>query len=331
MGGRIRVKGKVLDRDQEMTKTNNHSHLRWNEFYENFLIGGVSAGTVKTFTAPLERVKLLIQLQDARHDVLAGDVKRYNGVSDCIKRVYQEQGWRSFWRGNWTNIVRYFPTQAFNFAFKDSFKHLFPTYHHQTQFNKFLAVNILSGGLAGASSLLIVYPLDYARTRLAADVGSSRDFHGLLDCIKRTVRSEQGFFALYKGFGVSVITILIGRGMYFGLFDSFREKNPWKDQYGFVGLSSKFVCAQGSTLVAAYTCYPFDTVRRRLQLQAEKPKSQHLYRGMVDCFRESIRNEGFLGMYKGAGVNAVRTIGTALVLVVYDLLHDSVNANKHIL
>ena len=77
---------------------------------------------------------------------------------------------------------RYFPTQAFNFAFKDTIKNMFPSYNSKTDFWKFFAVNMASGGLAGAGSLLIVYPLDFARTRLAADVGKNTDREFTGDC-----------------------------------------------------------------------------------------------------------------------------------------------------
>ena len=57
---------------------------------------------------------------------------------------------------------------------------MFPKYNPKTEFPKFFAANIASGGLAGAGSLTIVYPLDYARTRLASDVGSGNpQFSGL--------------------------------------------------------------------------------------------------------------------------------------------------------
>ena len=97
------------------------------------------------------------------------------------------------------------PPQAFNFAFKDTIKALFPKYSPKTDFWRFFATNLASGGLAGAGSLLIVYPLDFARTRLAADVGSGkgREFTGLVDCITK-VAGRGGPIALYQGFGVSV-------------------------------------------------------------------------------------------------------------------------------
>merc|ERR1712203_1341159 len=89
-------------------------------------------------------------------------------------------GMKRFWDGNFTNCIRYFPTQAFNLAFKDSFKRMFPKYNPKTQFAQFFGANLVLGGLAAASSLCIVYPLDYARTRLASDVGSrKKSFSGL--------------------------------------------------------------------------------------------------------------------------------------------------------
>ena len=99
-----------------------------------------------------------------------------------------EQGIGAFWRGNGTNIIRYFPTQAFNFAFKDTIRAMFPKVDKKTEFGKFFACNVAAGGLAGAGSLMIVYPLDYARTRLASDVGGKdKQFNGLADCIKKSV------------------------------------------------------------------------------------------------------------------------------------------------
>ncbi len=184
---------------------------------------------------------------------------------------------------------------------------------------KFFAINIASGGLAGAGSLCIVYPLDYARTRLAADVGSGkRDFSGLFDCLKKTATGPKGFFGLYNGFTISVTGIIPYRGVYFGLYDTAREKNPFKDNKGIMGLLSKFAIAQCVAISAGYASYPFDTIRRRLQMQSEKPKEQWLYKGTVDCFGKVIKEEGGGALFKGAGANALRTVGSALVLVLYD-------------
>lgn len=80
-------------------------------------------------------------------------------------RVPKETGFFSLWRGNLANVIRYFPTQALNFAFKDKFKKLFLEGVSKDDFWKQFAGNLGAGGAAGASSLVFVYPLDYARTR----------------------------------------------------------------------------------------------------------------------------------------------------------------------
>ena len=69
---------------------------------------------------------------------------------NCFTRVAAEQGIQAFWRGNFVNVLRYFPTQAFNFAFKDKIKGLLPKVDRKKHPWRALAVNIVSGGIAGA-------------------------------------------------------------------------------------------------------------------------------------------------------------------------------------
>lgn len=287
-------------------------------FLKDFAAGGISGAVAKTATAPIERVKLIIQTQDANPLIKSGEVKRYNGIMDCFTRVASEQGIGAFWRGNFTNVIRYFPTQAFNFAFKDQIKTLFPKYNKKTEWGASVMVNIASGGLAGAGSLCIVYPLDYARTRLASDVGSGkRTFNGLSDCLIKTAKGPSGVMGLYNGFGVSVMGIVPYRGVYFGMFDTLSDMNPYAKAEGAIRLASNFAIAQVTAISAGYASYPFDTVRRRLQMQSEKPQSEWVYKGTVDCFVKIMKDEGTAAMFKGAGANALRTVGSAMVLVLY--------------
>lgn len=287
-------------------------------FIVDFVAGGLSGAIAKTATAPIERVKLIIQTQDSNPLIRNGTVPRYTGIINCFQRVNSEQGFKAFWRGNFTNVIRYFPTQAFNFAFKDTIKALFPKYNSKTEFGKFFLTNMASGGLAGAGSLCIVYPLDYARTRLASDVGSSqKSFNGLADCLIKTAKGPSGFLGLYNGFGVSVAGIIPYRGVYFGMFDTLAAMNPYRKESGVIGLLSKFSIAQATAITAGYASYPFDTVRRRLQMQSELPKEQWLYKGSLDCLVKVAKEEGVAAIFKGAGANALRTVGSALVLVLY--------------
>merc|ERR1711871_1736452 len=289
-----------------------------NDFLIDFCLGGLSGAISKTATAPIERVKLLIQTQDANPRIMSGEVPRYTGIGNCFTRVAAEQGIASFWRGNGVNVVRYFPTQAFNLAFKDAIKKLFPKYNVETDFWKFFAVNLASGGLAGAGSLSIVYPLDYARTRLASDVGSGKkQFNGLMDCLKKTASGPQGFLSLYNGFGPSVAGIIAYRGAQFGLNDTIMAFNPYAKDFGFIAIVSKFITAQIAVTASGLVAYPFDTVRRRLQMESDKPVADRMYKGTMDCGVKILKTEGFGGMYKGALANIFRGVGAPLVLVLY--------------
>merc|ERR1712228_337440 len=85
-------------------------------------------------------------------------------------------------------------------------------------------MGILSGGTAGTLSLMFVYSLDYARTRLANDAkgkGGERQFNGLIDVYTKTLKSD-GIQGLYRGFAISAVGIFIYRGMYFGMFDTLK-------------------------------------------------------------------------------------------------------------
>lgn len=276
-------------------------------FVADFAAGGISGAVAKTATAPIERVKLIIQTQDANPLIKSGKVARYTGIGNCFTRVYQEQGLKAFWRGNLTNVIRYFPTQAFNFAFKDTIKALFPKYNPKTNFGMFFLVNMASGGLAGAGSLCIVYPLDYARTRLASDVGSGqKSFIGLADCLVKTAKGPSGIMGLYNGFGVSVMGIIPYRGVYFGMFDTLLGVNPFRNDSGIMRLLSTFAIAQATAITAGYASYPFDTIRRRLQMQSEKPVEEWLYKGTMDCLVKIMKDEGTTALFKGAGANALQ-------------------------
>jgi len=281
-------------------------------FMTDFLIGGVSAAVSKTIVAPIERVKLLLQVQDASSSIKPED--RYNGIVDCFQRVIKEQGFASLWRGNLANVVRYFPTQALNFAFKDYYKKIFNPYNPKTEPVKFFVGNCASGGAAGATSLTVVYPLDFARTRLAADVGSGgdREFGGLVDCIMK-IFAKDGPQGLYRGFGISVVGIVFYRASYFGMFDT--GKAMLFPDAKKASVFAMWAFAQVVTVSAGIISYPLDTVRRRLMM--DSGRKEKMYTGTMNCFTRILADEGPKAFFKGSLSNVIRGTGGALVLVFY--------------
>merc|ERR1711981_348088 len=280
-------------------------------FFENFMLSGVAAGVSKTAAAPIERVKLLVQNQDEM--IKQGRLdKPYSGVVDCVQRTLRTEGVIPFWRGNLANVLRYFPTQALNFAFKDTIKGIFKTPKEAPQWQKF-GTNILSGGVAGSMSLTFVYSLDYARTRLANDAkgkGGERQFNGLIDVYVKTLKTD-GIQGLYRGFTISAVGIFIYRGMYFALFDTL--KPILLGDNANVGLS--FLLGWAVTITAGLMSYPIDTIRRRMMMTSGGGVK---YKGSIDCGIQILKSEGFMSMMKGAGANVLRGVAGAGVLAGFD-------------
>ncbi|EGC38430.1 hypothetical protein DICPUDRAFT_86546 [Dictyostelium purpureum] len=276
------------------------------------LVGGTAAGISKTIVAPIERVKLLLQLQAVLTQI--PENKKYKGFVDCFVRIPKEQGVLGYWRGNMANVIRYFPTQALNFALKEKFKKFFVRSSPKESPMKFFIGNLLSGGFAGVASLVFVYPLDFARTRLGADtgIGKGRQFTGLANCLS-SIYKQDGFLGLYRGFGVSVGGIFIYRAAFFGGYDTAKAmllSDPKKSSFW-----ASWGIAQLVSTVSELACYPFDTVRRRL-MQSGGPNG--MYSSSLDCWKKIAQNEGLTAFFKGGLANIARSSGGALVLVLYD-------------
>ena len=285
-------------------------------FVKDFLAGGISAAISKTAVAPIERVKLLLQVQHISKQI--AEDKRYKGMVDCFIRIPKEQGVLAYWRGNTANVIRYFPTQALNFAFKDKYKQVFLSgVDKNTQFWRYFVGNLASGGAAGATSLCFVYPLDFARTRLAADVGKEagqREFNGLVDCLKKITKAD-GIVGLYRGFGVSVQGIIIYRAAFFGIYDTAKGLLPDPKN---TPIFISWAIAQAVTTVSGIVSYPFDTVRRRMMMQSGRKKTEILYKNTIHCWATIAKTEGPAAFFKGAFSNILRGTGGAIVLVMYD-------------
>merc|ERR1712080_431177 len=280
-------------------------------FFESFMLSGVAAGVSKTAAAPIERVKLLVQNHDEM--IKQGRLdKPYKGVVDCTTRVLKTEGVLPFWRGNLANVLRYFPTQALNFAFKDTVKALFATPKSAPQWQKF-ATNIASGGCAGTMSLLFVYSLDYARTRLANDAkgkGGERQFNGLIDVFVKTLKTD-GIQGLYRGFTISAVGISIYRGMYFGLYDTLKPLVLGAD----AGVFLSFFLGWAVTVTAGLMSYPIVTIRRRMMMTSGAAVK---YKNSLDCGVQVMKNEGFMSLMKGAGADILRGVAGAGVLAGFD-------------
>ncbi|KAJ1939839.1 ADP/ATP carrier protein [Kickxella alabastrina] len=291
----------------------NNSNRQVIGFVANLAAGGILAG----------RVKLLLQVQ-ASSDQITAD-KRYKGIMDAFRCIPAEQGIGSFWCGKMSNVIRYFPMQVLNFAFRDKYKGMFPKYSPKTDFWKFFGANMASGGMAGATSLMFVYPLDFAHTRMAVDIGTgaNRQFTGLGNCIS-TIYKKDGMGSLYQGFGMSVVGIIVYRAAYFGGYDTLKQVVFGNNRIP--NFFASWMVAQTATVVAGLISYPFDTIRRRLMMQSGR--AVKLYTGPVDCLRKLYAEAGIKVFFHGGLSNIIRGTGGALIFVFHDKLQEWMGLKK---
>lgn len=237
------------------------------------LLAGSGAGVIsRTLIAPLERVKVLLQVQEVSIDIAKEN--RYKGILDTLIRIPREQGFVSFWRGNGVNCARMIPNSAIKFTTYDYYKTLvYPNGEQNYSKTEAFFRKMACGALSGVSTLVPTYPMDLARTRLTADVSANRRYRGLVDCIVKTRQSE-GVYGLYKGLGISLAGIIPYLALSLSMYDEFKNIAKetkikfWLSPFGLVCLGSI------SAIISQTIAYPLDTVRRHMQVGAAGKQSE---------------------------------------------------------
>ncbi|XP_061181802.1 uncharacterized protein LOC133190282 [Saccostrea echinata] len=303
------------------TKTGPANRSGGPSFVADFAKVGAYSCLAVTFTAPLDRVKLLLQCQ---HELRkTGRLsKPYKGALECALRIYRTEGFIPLFRGNLIACVKPFPEQAINFAMKEAVKKMTRLSKEENAYIK-LAKNLCAGFLGSFATLGLVYSLDYCRTRMAADVlqtgkdgTKKRQFSGIIDVYRQTMRSD-GIVGLHRGFVVSCLGIIVYRGAYFGFYDTL---SPMLLKTGQFKLFYAFGLGYGVTVLAGLVSYPLDTIRRRMMMTSCE---QVKYKGWIDCARYAIKNDGFFSLYRGVFVTIVKGFLGVPFLIGYDVLKQN--------
>eukprot|EP01091_Cochliopodium_minus_P005865 TRINITY_DN15759_c0_g1_i1.p1 TRINITY_DN15759_c0_g1~~TRINITY_DN15759_c0_g1_i1.p1 ORF type:complete len:303 (-),score=66.20 TRINITY_DN15759_c0_g1_i1:4-912(-) len=274
--------------------------------------GALSGIFTKTAVAPIERVKILFQIQGMR------GVVKYTSIGGTIMTIIKEEGVLQLWKGNGANVVRIIPVYALKFSLNDTFRDLVRR-PNQNINEMEIHQMMLSGSLAGLFQNTLTYPLEVIRTRLTLGEGlSSIKYNGIIHCFRHTVQHE-GVKSLYKG----IVPTWISGAPYVGLqmtfYDIYQRMLPKPENSPFLSIATKLLAGALAGLTAQSLTYPGDTLRRRMQtngIGGEERKYKHTWDAVVKIYRQ----EGIGAFYKGISANSVRCIPeAALQFFFYDL------------
>ncbi|RFU80247.1 mitochondrial carrier [Trichoderma arundinaceum] len=268
-----------------------------------FCGGGVAGAVSRTVVSPLERLKILMQVQSVGRDAYK------LSVGQALGKMWKEEGWRGFMRGNGTNCIRIVPYSAVQFSSYNFYKrNLFEPYLG-TDLTPF--TRLICGGIAGITSVFFTYPLDIVRTRLSIQSASFTELGakpeklpGMWATIVSMYKTEGGVSALYRGIIPTVAGVAPYVGLNFMVYESIRQaftpegdKNP--------SALRKLLAGAISGAVAQTCTYPFDVLRRRFQINTMSGMG-YQYKSISDAVRVIVLQEGVKGLYKGIVPNLLK-------------------------
>ncbi|KAF2493757.1 mitochondrial carrier protein-like protein [Lophium mytilinum] len=269
----------------------------------SFIAGGVAGAVSRTVVSPLERLKILFQIQSVGRN----DYKM--PVHKALAKMWREEGWRGFMAGNGTNCIRIVPYSAVQFGSYNIYKKFFED-SPGSGLNPYK--RLFCGGLAGITSVTFTYPLDIVRTRLSIQSASFADLKkssgqklpGMWSVLVTMYKTEGGFSALYRGIIPTVAGVAPYVGLNFMVYESMRVAFT-KEGDSDPNAAGKLAAGAISGAVAQTCTYPFDVLRRRFQINTMSGMG-YQYNSIGGAIRQIIKTEGVRGLYKGIVPNLLK-------------------------
>ncbi|CAN8237613.1 unnamed protein product [Cochlearia groenlandica] len=274
-----------------------------------FFAGAFAGAAAKSVTAPLDRIKLLMQT----HGVRAGQqsAKKAIGFIEAITLIGKEEGLKGYWKGNLPQVIRIIPYSAVQLFAYETYKKLFRGEDGQLS----VLGRLGAGACAGMTSTLITYPLDVLRLRLAVEPG-----YRTMSQVALNMLREEGLASFYNGLGPSLLSIAPYIAINFCIFDLVKKSLPEKYQKK---TQASLLTAVVAAAIATGTCYPLDTIRRQMQLKSTP------YKSVFDAFSGIIEREGVIGLYRGFVPNALKSMpNSSIKLTTFDIVKKLIVASE---
>lgn len=312
--------------------------LKTIEAGKQLLCGGVAGAVAKTVTAPLSRLTILFQVHSM---VTTKDRPNFSaGIGQGLRKIVERGGILSLWKGNATSVLHRFPFSAINFAVYES---ALDAMHNNRQEkgqhqDPSPLVRFAAGATAGTVACIGCYPLDLVRTRLTTELPGREHYRGIGDAFKKITRAE-GILGLYSGLGATLFVAVPNFAISYTVYGTLKEhvledelfynlrqvvhtENGKRTKMGFY---LTLMCGAASGGLATLATFPFDTVRRRMQIQnlhIPQDQRQTSYQQITSV----IRKEGILGLYRGLTPELLKVIPmVGTMFFVYEFMKDTLD------
>ncbi|NWI99748.1 S2543 protein, partial [Crypturellus undulatus] len=258
---------------------------------------GLAGALSLSLTAPLELLTVLAQV---------GTWHCARGLRGAVRRLCRTEGLRALWKGNLTACLRLWPYSALQLAASRRLVILFTDdLGHVSHWRA-----ITAGSLAGMVATLVTHPTDVIKTRLIVQNRLEPSYRGILHAFRK-IKHQEGFFALYRGVSPAILgAIPFSAGSFFVYISLDRV---WQEPIIHFTPLQNFINGCVAAAVAQTLSFPFETVKRKMQ-QAQSPWLPHYgavdvhFTGMTDCFRQTVKNKGVLGLWRGLTPSLLRIV-----------------------
>ncbi|XP_077986670.1 calcium-binding mitochondrial carrier protein SCaMC-2-like [Glandiceps talaboti] len=276
-------------------------------WWRQLVAGGAAGAVSRTCTAPLDRLKVLLQVHASKKNDL--------GIITGFRHMLQEGGVKSLWRGNGINVVKIAPETAIKFMAYEQMKRIFHTPGTELKMHE----RFVSGSLAGAIAQSTIYPMEVLKTRLA--LRKTGQYSGIGDCARKILKTE-GLLSFYRGYIPNILGILPYAGIDLAVYETLKIRwihdHPSQSDPGVLVL---LLCGTASSTCGQIASYPLALVRTRLQAQISNAT-------MLGLFKTILKEEGIQGLYRGIMPNFMKVApAVSISYVVYEHVRKSLGVN----
>lgn len=287
-------------------------------FVKQLVAGGVAGGFAKTVVAPLERVKILFQTRRAEFQSV--------GLWGSFRKIVNTEGVLGFYKGNGASVARIVPYAALHYMAYEQYRRWIVL--TMPDIGRGPVLDLVAGSIAGGTAVLVTYPLDLVRTKLAYQVvGSSGSnirgqfsappiYNGISDCVRKIYR-ECGTRGLYRGVAPSLYGIFPYAGLKFYFYEEMKSNVPEEHKKD---IMVNLVCGSVAGLLGQTITYPLDVVRRQMQVQTLSA-SNSVSKGTFESLVLITQKQGWKQLFSGLSINYLKVVpSVAIGFTVYDVM-----------